>query len=223
MQIKDDEALTFPRKLKGDSNKWPRDRYYRFHRNHGHDTADCYDLKQQIEALIKQGKLQKFVSRERTDPPPQEQALRRDNECPKPPLGDIRMIVGGTTTTSSSKKAQKTYLRMVQNVQMTGVILKMPWVDNPIIGFSEEDARRLHHLYDDALVVSIRVGDYNRYRVLVDNGSSADILYYPVFQQIWIDRKRLVPTNAPLVAFEGTKVYPLGAVTLLVTIGDYSQ
>ena len=71
---------------------------------------------------------------------------------------------------------------MVQNVQLTGIIPKMPRVDNPIICFSEEDARRLHHPHDDALVVSIRVGDYNTYRVLVDNGSSADILYYPAFQ-----------------------------------------
>ena len=38
-----------------------------------------------------------------------------------------------------------------------------------------------------------------------------------------IDRERLVPTNTPLVGFGGTKVYPLGAVTLLVTIGDYPQ
>ena len=105
MQIKDEGALTFPRKLKGDPNKWSRDRYCRFHRDHGHDTADCYDLKQQIEALIRQGKLQKFVSRERTDPPPQEQAPRRDNKHPKPPLEDIRMIVEGTATTGSSKKA----------------------------------------------------------------------------------------------------------------------
>ena len=69
-QIKDEGALTFPRKLKGDPNKRPKDRYCRFHRDHSHDTADCYDLKQQIEALIRQGKLQKFVSKERTDPPP---------------------------------------------------------------------------------------------------------------------------------------------------------
>ena len=46
MQIKDEEALTFPGKLKGDPNKRSRDKYYRFHRDHGHDTADCYDLKQ---------------------------------------------------------------------------------------------------------------------------------------------------------------------------------
>ena len=45
--------------------------------------------------------------------PPQEQAVRRDNERPRPPLGDIRVIIGGTTASGSSRKARKTYLRMV--------------------------------------------------------------------------------------------------------------
>ena len=70
MQIKDGGALTFPEKLKGDPNKRSRDKYCRFHQDHGYDTTNCYDLKQQIEALIRQGKLQKFVSKERVDPPP---------------------------------------------------------------------------------------------------------------------------------------------------------
>ena len=70
MQIKDEEALTYPGKLKGDPNKHSKDKYCRFHRDHGHDTTDCYDLKQQIKALIKQGKLQRFVRKERTDQPP---------------------------------------------------------------------------------------------------------------------------------------------------------
>ena len=71
MQIKDEGALTFPSKLKGDPNKRSRDKYCCFHHNHDHDTANCYDLKQQIEALIRQGKLQRFVSKERVDPPPE--------------------------------------------------------------------------------------------------------------------------------------------------------
>ena len=91
------------------------------------------------------------------------------------------MIVGGTTTSGSSKKARKTYLRTVQNVQLMGTVPKMARINNPVIGFLEEDARRLHHPHDDALVVSLRVGDYNMHRVLVDNGSSANILYYPAF------------------------------------------
>ena len=45
MQIKDEEALTYPGKLKRDPNKCSKDKYYRFHWDHSHDTADCYDLK----------------------------------------------------------------------------------------------------------------------------------------------------------------------------------
>ena len=40
----------------------------------------------------------------------------------------------------SSKKARKTYLRMVQNVQLTSLVLKIVWINNPIIEFLEEDA-----------------------------------------------------------------------------------
>ena len=38
-----------------------------------------------------------------------------------------------------------------------------------------------------------------------------------------IKREQLVQTNSLLVGFEGIKVYPLGAVTLPVTVGDYPQ
>ena len=71
---------------------------------------------------------------------------------------------------------------MVQNVQLTDSIPKIARRESPIVEFSEENARRLHHPHDDALVVNICMGDYNVHRVLVNNGSSANILYYPVFQ-----------------------------------------
>ena len=59
--------------------------------------------------------------------------------------------------------------------------------------------------------------------MLVDNSSSANILYYLAFQQMGINRARLIPTNAPLVGFGGTRVLPVGSITLSVTVGDYSQ
>ena len=118
------------------------------------------------------------------------------------------MIVGGTAAAGSSKKARKTYLRMVHSVQLTGFVPKIPRIDNPVIKFSEEDARRLHHPYDDALVVSLQIGNYNMQRVLVDNGSSADILYYPAFQQMRIDKEQLTPTNAPTHGIWGYEGVP---------------
>ena len=89
MQIKDKGALTFLGKLKGDPSKRSRDKYCHFHRDHSYDTSDCYDLKQQIKALIRQGKLQRFIGKERMDQP-QETPTQRENEHPRPPLRDIR-------------------------------------------------------------------------------------------------------------------------------------
>ena len=107
------------------------------------------------------------------------------------------MIVEGTTAAGSSKRAHKTYLRMVHTVQLTSFIPKMPRVGNPTIEFLEDDTRRLHHPHGDALVISFQIGDYNMHWVLVDNGSSANILYYPTFQQMRIDKERLTPTMPP--------------------------
>ena len=58
----------------------------------------------------------------------------------------------------------------------------MAWIDNPVIGFTKEDVKRLHHSHNNALVVSIRMGDYKSHQVLVDNRSSVDFFYYLVFQ-----------------------------------------
>ncbi|XP_030936754.1 uncharacterized protein LOC115962026 [Quercus lobata] len=67
MQIKDDPSLKWPEKMKGDPNKRNRNKYCHFHRDHGHDTDKCFDLKQQIENLIRQGKLRSFLGRDHKD------------------------------------------------------------------------------------------------------------------------------------------------------------
>ena len=45
MQIKDDPSLKWPEKMKEDPNKRNKNKYCHFHKNHGHDTNKCYDLK----------------------------------------------------------------------------------------------------------------------------------------------------------------------------------
>ena len=56
MQINDDPSLKWPERMKGDLSKRNKSKHCCFHRDHGHDTDECYDLKQQIEVLFKQGK-----------------------------------------------------------------------------------------------------------------------------------------------------------------------
>ena len=52
------------------------------------------------------------------------------------------------------------------------------------ITFMDEDAARIHHPHDDAIVITLLIVDYMTKRVLMDNGNSANILYYPTFQQM---------------------------------------
>jgi len=59
--------------------------------------------------------------------------------------------------------------------------------------------------------------------VLVDNRSSANILYYPAFQQIRLGQDQLRPVNSPLVGFGGMKVQLLGTITLPVVVKAYPQ
>ena len=57
----------------------------------------------------------------------------------------------------------------------------------------------------------------------MDNGSSADILYYLAFQQMRIGRDLFHPMNSSLVGFGGMKVQPGGTVTLPMIVGAYPQ
>ena len=67
----------------------------------------------------------------------------------------------------------------------------------------------------------LTIEGFNTKRILMDNGSSADIICLPAFQQLKLDPKRLQPFDSPLVSFSGDRVYPKGMVTLTVTVGTY--
>ncbi|XP_050251583.1 uncharacterized protein LOC126698416 [Quercus robur] len=108
MQIKDDPSLKWPKKMRGDPNKHNRNKYCLFHRDRGHDTDECFDLKQQIENLIRQGKLKNFLGRDNRD----EKMKGKMEESSRPPLGEIRVIIGGSSTGQSSK-SKKAYLKVV--------------------------------------------------------------------------------------------------------------
>ena len=96
-------------------------------------------------------------------------------------------------------------------------------MDEQAITFTEDEAERIHHPYDDAIVITLLITDYTTRRVLVDNGSSADILYLLAFQQMRLGRDRLRPVNSPLVGFGGMKVQPVGTIILPVVVGAYPQ
>ena len=143
-------------------------------------------------------------------------------ELSRPPLREIRVIIGGTLAGQTSK-LKKTYLKVVQNVQLSGRSPKTRGIDEPTISFTDEEAERIHHPHDVAIFITLLIVDYTTRRVLVDNGSSVDILYYLAFQQMRLEQDILRPMCSPLIGFGGMKVQPVGTVMLLVVVKSYPQ
>ena len=73
-------------------------------------------------------------------------------ELVRPSFREIKIIVRGMSTRSLSR-ARKTCLREVQNVQISGRPPRMIREYEPAIVFTNEDARRLHHPHNDAIVI----------------------------------------------------------------------
>uniref|UniRef100_A0A2N9EHL8 RNase H type-1 domain-containing protein n=1 Tax=Fagus sylvatica TaxID=28930 RepID=A0A2N9EHL8_FAGSY len=225
MQIRDDPALKWLGKLTTNPDKRPRDKYCRFHRDHGHNTEDCYDLKKQIEELIKQGKLQRFVERDqregRQEGHPQGACQQRPpvEASPRPPLREIHVITGGMTAGGTSRSSRKAYACQIHNVLVTQKTGKIPRLEDLPITFIEEDARQVFHPHDDALVVTLEIAGYSMRHILIDNGSSSDIIYLMAFQQMKIGKDQLRPIETPLVGFAGTSVYPLMVISLQIAAG----
>lgn len=56
-------------------------------------------------------------------------------------------------------------------------------------------------------------------RVLIDTGSSADILYYDAFEKLGLDPEQLRPFKGTLADFTGEQVHVRGHITLKTTFG----
>lgn len=56
--------------------------------------------------------------------------------------------------------------------------------------FSEHDAKGVKQPYDNPLVIMLAIEGCHTYRVLIDNKSSADIMYMTTFQQMKLDPKK---------------------------------
>ena len=119
----------------------------------------------------------------------------------------------------SFKSLRKSYQRQVNNVYSLPP-LKQGQTGQDMY-FLEEDAKGVKQPHDDLLVVMLMIEGFNTRRVLVGNGSPADIIYLFAFQQLKSDLKRLRPLESLIVSFSGDKVYLQGIVTLTVTAGSY--
>ena len=96
---------------------------------------------------------------------------------------------------------------------------KLPRLDTSIT-FSNSDLEGCQHPHDDPLVVHAVVANKTVHRVLIDNGSSANIIFASAFDKMGIGREKLEPVNTHLRGFSREKVLHLGSIQLVLTLGD---
>ena len=98
-------------------------------------------------------------------------------------------------------------------------VSKLPRLDTAIT-FSGSELEGCQHPHDDPFVIREVVANKTIHRVLVDNGSSADIIFASAFDQMGIGREKLETISTHLRRFSREKVLPLGSIQLVLTLGD---
>ena len=190
-EVQHERFLRWPSQMKSDPAKRDDTKYCEFHKGHGHRTYDCIQLKKDIEYLIRRGHLSHYVAskgQERVQPPPPRQPTPVQHQ---PPFGEIHVISGGFAGGGESSSARKVHLRSIRSGETLEVqtVFKLPRLDTTIT-FSDFDMEGCQHPHDDPLVIKTIVANKTIHRVLVDNESSADIIFASAFDKMGIGRER---------------------------------
>ncbi|XP_074346515.1 uncharacterized protein LOC141685306 [Apium graveolens] len=159
----------------------PSSRYCEYHEDTGHTTEQCFELSNLIEGKIRRGQLVHYVQ--------QEDNPRRHHRDQEDRVIDV--IFGGAAFGGFCHNSRKMYAREVFNVNPSTV--KRPRANpTPIISFSDDEYHSgLIEGHQDALVIITRVGNNTMKKMLVDNGSSVDVLYHHAFSRMDIGNRRL--------------------------------
>ena len=216
--------------MKSDPATRDNTKYCEFHRDYGHRTDNCIQLRREIEYLIQRGYLRCFISpgnqaqsqtQNQNQAPTQQPSPRQTTTQHQQPLGEIHVISRGFAGGGDSSSARKAHLRSIRSTDMGEIqaVSNVPRVDTTIT-FSDSDLEGCQHPHDDPLVIRAIVANTTVHRVLVDNGSSADIIFASSFDKMRIGREKLEPVSTHLRGFSGEKVLPLGSIQLVPTLGE---
>ena len=193
-----------------------------FHGTHGHTTTECRDFKTQVEDLMGNRYLDEFVNE--TIPmvgSSCEGDQSNRNMSHEQPM--VRVIVGGPTLAEDSNRSRKNYARY--SMTSKEVFFNTPATKRarirqvPII-WMDEDEEGILYPHEDALVIKATAASKKFNWILVDTGSSVDVLFKSTLEEIGIADLRLEHTNTSLKGFGRGKLVPLGVVELPITIGS---
>ena len=152
-EVQHEKFLRWPSQMRTDPTKRDNTKYCEFHRDHGHRTDDCIQLRKEIEYLIRWGYLRRYIASEGQDqaqPPPPRQPTTQHQQ----PLGEIHVISGGFVGGGESSFARKVHLRSIRSEEVIEVqaVSKLPRLDIAIT-FSDSDLEGCQYPHDDPLAI----------------------------------------------------------------------
>ncbi|XP_028096897.1 uncharacterized protein LOC114296770 [Camellia sinensis] len=168
----------------GPSDTRRRGRRCEYHKDHGHDTDSCYALKDHLKELVQDGQLQQHVRKSTI----KTIALRQKS----PPLGVIHMIYSLPTPRTihaiqSASQKQRTQTKQPHEAQ------SIIFDDSDLIGIT------LPHI--DPLVIVLHVNRFTIERILIDQGSTSEVMYYETFIKLSFNESELSLAPHPLFGF----------------------
>ena len=141
------------------------------------------------------------------------------NTSSRSTLGTINVIFATLGRTGSHPSRVMSVARLP--VEDSNSMPKRAKVEiRPMLSFLNEDKIDTIQPHDDALVVTLRIGGYNVKRVLVDLGSSAEIIYPDLYKGLNLKPEDLTTYDSPLVSFDGKVVIPKGHIKLPIQVGS---
>ncbi|KAL2248431.1 UNVERIFIED_CONTAM: Retrovirus-related Pol polyprotein from transposon opus [Sesamum indicum] len=131
-----------------------------------------------------------------------------------PVKGIIYTIAGGPQG-GDSRRSRKRQNRNVQHDQLIASI-----EPDEEITFGDKDVAGGLRSQNDPMVIKLDIANFTVPKVLIDNGSSADIILSDVLVKMGLENTMLEPVRTPLVGFGGTEIVPLGTFDLPVSMGE---
>ncbi|CAL9017596.1 unnamed protein product, partial [Prunus brigantina] len=100
------------------------------------------------------------------------------------------MISGGTPIADSSRRSTRSYIRVVRHPQVFSLteecnskIRRLGWMP---ITFSEEEEKGIIFPHSDPMIIRADISDFDVGRILIDTGSSVNVLFADAFNGLGI-------------------------------------
>jgi hypothetical protein len=227
-KIKREPFFVWPPKMIGNPALKDGNLYCSYHRERGHMTENCHLLKVHLEKLAAAGHLDQYINRDLSDKKEVTQDARQPQSVNTPAAGIIHVIHNPSCSAVSSpscrfKMQKAAHLRRSFSIRDAAHPAPVYSVRagnmEQAISFSDDDLRDVQLPHNDPLVVTLRIGNYDVQRVLIDQGSFAEVMYQDLYGKLGLGEAELTDFTTPIFGFSGEPVIPLGKIMLPVLAG----